>query len=493
MDLLRVDFTNDNNESINSLSGSILFLEPNTLYEVQLSLSDPDGTSSFQVSEIRTRAVPSLPTSGRTFYVAPGSGGGNGSQASPFRGIETAQNLAQAGDIFILTNGTYGSGNRVLFDKSGAENNYIVWKAQNRGSASFPGGLRVQGDHLWFEGISVSNTDNALLTYSAPEDVVVTRCTFTNNHYSVRLNHGGSGWYITDNIIVGDTLPSSGSLSGEGVELEHSSNHVVAFNSISNVADAVSYPGRNVDIYNNDMFDLSDDGIEFDYGYANNRAWQNRIHNAYHNGVSFQPLHSAPVYVLRNQIIGNAESPVKFRTTDRFVMLHNTFVKHGQMISSNQHHLLRGIVKNNLWIQLSAGRMLRFDTGSDWRTLLDYNGYDWEGTHPFRYLGTDYFSLGTFASGSGLENSGVEIDRSVCFPTLSVPGEPPTSVPAQHLVPTSGCTAVNAGDRIPNINQNYQGSGPDMGAYERGAELPTYGPRTTSSSTPNAPRNLRIN
>ncbi len=109
---------------------------------------------------------------------------------------------------------------------------------------------------------------------------------------------------ITDNVIQGDIINfTSGVFGGEGIELEHSNGHVVAYNRISNTADGVSYPGKNCDIFRNEIFNVSDDGIEFDYGYANNRAWENRITTANNNGISFQPMYSAPEYVIRNQVI----------------------------------------------------------------------------------------------------------------------------------------------------------------------------------------------
>jgi hypothetical protein len=56
------------------------------------------------------------------------------------------------------------------------------------------------------------------------------------------------------------------------------------------------------------------------------RIWGNRIHNAVHNGISFQPQNGGPWYIIRNQIVLNKEAAFKFRTTDRFVLLHNTIV-----------------------------------------------------------------------------------------------------------------------------------------------------------------------
>ncbi len=66
--------------------------------------------------------------------------------------------------------------------------------------------------------------------------------------------------------VAGDNDPVTGGISGEGIELNHSSGHVVAYNSITRTADGVSYPDRNCDIYGNDIFDVSDDGLGFVIG-----------------------------------------------------------------------------------------------------------------------------------------------------------------------------------------------------------------------------------
>jgi len=36
---------------------------------------------------------------------------------------------------------------------------------------------------------------------------------------------------------------------------------------------------------------------------------------------------------------------------------------------------------------------------------------------------------------------------------------------------------VDAGTRLPNINDDHLGAAPDLGAYELGAPVPHYGPR----------------
>ncbi len=84
----------------------------------------------------------------------------------------------------------------------------------------------------------------------------------------------------------------SDSFDGEGLELNSTSGHTVAHNSITNVADGISYLLRNVDMFGNDIFDTSDDG-KGDFGYGNVRMWGNRIHNAVHNGIIGGPSSTA--------------------------------------------------------------------------------------------------------------------------------------------------------------------------------------------------------
>jgi hypothetical protein len=42
----------------------------------------------------------------------------------------------------------------------------------------------------------------------------------------------------------------------------------------------------------------------------------------------------------------------------------------------------------------------------------------------------------------------------------------------------AGSKAVDSGIRLPNINDDFTGKSPDLGAYELGRLAPLYGPRT---------------
>jgi hypothetical protein len=488
--LVRVDY-----DGSNMLAGSILFLDPDTAYEIRLTLSDPDGGADQQGVVVFTRPVPAMPAAGRTFHVVPGSGGGTGSAANPFRGIAAAETIARPGDTFLVHAGSYGG--RINFTKPGTAAAYIVWKAAGDGEALFAG-IDVYASYVWLDGLTVRDQPYALMSKNAPTAVVISRCSFFNNHYSIYLQRGGSYWYIADNTIVGDTPYLTESFDGEGIELNgysvESFGHTVAHNRISNTADGISNGTYNIEVYGNDIFDTSDDGFEGDPGGANIRVWGNRIHNAAHNGISFQPQTGSPWYIIRNQLVGFMEAPFKFRTTDRSVIVHNTFVMWSTMFCCSDTHLLRSIVKNNLWVSVAGGRIWDFGSSvKDWRTDFDSDGFDWgTSTTPFRYGGVLYSSLAAFAAASGLEIRGRQISRATCFATFNVPGPAPVPIPAQLMTLNPGCAAVDAGVVLPNINDGFAGSAPDLGAFELGLPSPTYGPRSGIKPPPTAPSGFRI-
>jgi hypothetical protein len=186
------------------------------------------------------------------------------------------------------------------------------------------------------------------------------------------------------------------------------------------------------------------------------------------------------------------EAPFKFRTTDRSVIAHNTIVMWNAMICCSGAHLLRSIVKNNLWVSVSGGQIWDFGSAvKDWRSDFNNDGFDWgASTAPFRYGGLTYSSLAGFAAASGLETNGRQFSRASCFATFNVPGPAPVPIPAQDLTLKAGCSVVDAGVALPNINDGFIGTAPDLGAHELGQPLPAYGPRV--SLVPRAPTNLTI-
>ncbi len=484
--LFRVDYgwwyhTDKAERPSNMFAGSILFLKTATTYDVRLALSDQDGGESSKTLAVATRADPALPKEGRSFHVVPGSGGGSGAGNDPFKGLASAQQAAKPGDTLLLHKGDYGS---FVFEKPGDPQRHMVWKAAGDGAATF-NAVRVAASHVWLEGLSFKRDQepNGLRAGDRVSDVVIRRNQFDGFHYSITLRPDSRYWHITDNVIVGDNDPTKSELSGEGVELNHSSGHVVAYNRISRTADGVSYPERNCDIYGNDIFDISDDSLEPDYGFANVRMWGNRIWNYHNHALSFQPMKCGPWYFIRNQVVGRG-TIFKFRVQDRFVLVNNTFVNDG-MIGNRMHHILSSFSRNNLYISMDGSQpvWVAYDCNEPqyclpnnytptWMTDVDYDGFDW-GTSKtaFRWQNNKLFpDLASFSEAFGIERHGVRVKKEEIFESKPSPGP-------IHLTLKAGSAAVDAGVAVPNLSEVFREKAPDLGAYELGMRLPHYGPR----------------
>ena len=498
LSLFRVDYNGwyaekKADRAYNMFAGSVMFLEPGSAYEVKLDVADPDGGDTQETVAIATRAIPGVPEGGRTFHVMPGANGGEGSKEKPFGNMAVAQSAAKPGDVFLLHRGVYG---KAEFTVAGEPGRYIVWKAAGDGDAVFSG-AQVGASHVWLEGLTFhSDGGGNGVKGQNVEDVVVSRCQFTGFHYSILLSNNSRAWYIADNTMVGDNDPAQSQLSGEGVELNHSSDHDVCYNRISCTADGISYAHRNCDIYGNDIFDQSDDGLELDYGYANNRAWGNRITNPHNSGFSFQPMYCGPWYVIRNQIICQGYL-FKFRVQDRFVLANNTFVAWG-FFDKRMHHILSALTRNNLFISAGtregaknpvwvtvptkpgtkeAMSALPDRYEPDWRTDVDYDGFDWaESKDAFRWNGAKFADVPSFSAAVGIEKHGVRVKKEDIFERFNLPAERGRAE-VQDLTLKPGSNAIDAGAPLPNVSEDFAGKAPDLGAHESGKPVAHYGPR----------------
>lgn len=521
MPLMRVDYfgwydKRTATSPFNMLAGSILFLRPGVAYDVRLTLSDPDGAASTeQIRRIRTKPWPAFAGPSRMLHVVPfdrSGSSGDGSESRPFRGMTHALAAAKPGDLFLLHAGDYGEASVEISGEASAgeqaidRTRYIGFKAAGDGPARFHR-LEVRGSHLWFDGLTFERTSNpnGLKAGGACENVVVQRCTFRDFHRSILLSAGCTGWHIANNDIVGDTVKG---ISGEGVELNHSSDHTVCYNRITRSADGISYPHANCDLFGNDIFDMSDDAIEPDYGYANVRIWGNRLHG--HAGVTFQPMYCGPWYLVRNHVITTGNS-LKLRVQDRFVMVNNTFAAWTANVP-HAHGLLTAFCRNNLWLQLGGSGLLwqirvpdaeRYRTYNskyvlydspvaNWKTDVDYDGFlvgaaapyaNAKPPVPWSWIDQRYSDLRSLSADLGIEAHGRVLDRAKDFAAFSVTAETPgRDTPLIEIAPSG--RAADAGVALPNLAEEFAGKSPDLGAFEAGARRPHFGPRDDPGVVP---------
>jgi len=462
----------------NMLAGSILFLKPGVEYEVQLDLSDPDGGTGRKYFLIRTRPWPVRPKGGKTHHIRDS------------RQIAEVQKAANPGDTIMLHRGSYGT---LVIDKPGKPGRRILWTAAEDGVVFDL--MRVRADHVWIDGMNLvraTKTRHGLCDLVGARDVVVTRNSFKKFPYSISLARASRDWHIMDNTIVGDRIPGRkapegrGAYSGEGIELAHSEGHTVCYNSITHVADGISYSDRNCDIFGNNIFDVTDDAIEPDYGYSNVRIWGNRMANSGNFHISFQPMFCGPWYIIRNLAVGRGY-PFKFNgPVDRFLLANNTFICPKGII--NSQILLNAISRNNLFIKgLESGPLLNAKPWTQrsigvymppnnfkptWKTDVDYDGFDWGSVNKSGIIyweNKSYENMVRFAWSVGIEKHAIRVFKENIFTQSDLR---PMRLPLRK-----GCAAIDAGVVLHNINDNFKGKAPDLGAYEFGHAEPHYGPR----------------
>ena len=461
------------------VAGSMFFLEENARFEVQVLLADRDGGYAQYETVVQTRAYPAIPAGAEALYVTPGGGGGSGSASDPYRGIAAAEAAASPGSLFLLGPGNYGN---ITFRASGSEGQPVRWAAQDRDARPNFSQVTVVASDVSLFGFDVRNPGGGspgVRSGEGSERVGIRYFDVRGYGYSVALHRSSWDWTIVDSVLVGINDPGVSDFSGEGVEFNHSSGHVVAYNSISRSADGVSYPHRHCDVYNNDIFDTSDDGIEADFGYANNRFWANYVHNTRAAGISFQPQFSGPWYFLYNQVSMSGEGHVfKYNgKVDRNVFLNNTFATERGLIARISNPMTSQISRNNLYLT-GGSRVFRvYDWGEnewlpdfdfyevDWRTDLDHDGFfHAPSDSAYVWLGTNYADLDALRANVDIEENGLHLAASD-FVDRSAP----------RIELSEGSQALGAGVRLPNVHP--LAGAPDLGAHERGAAPWFYGPR----------------
>lgn len=468
----------------NRHSGSIFHLQPDTEYEIRLTLTDPDGGSSEKLLRARTRAVPRDPPKPRR------------RPANPTNLADVAAS-ARPGDVILLEPGRYG---KFTVTRDGASRNPIVFRSSG-GSAEFEG-IDLRGRrYVHVEAI----TSNGSIDLLGGEWLVVRRCQ-VRAKYGIIANNppGTNNAYIADNDVSGfetwertrmGAEPPAGfpGNEGEGIQFTGSGN-VVCHNRVRGYRDCISFmedrrAGLQIanDIYNNDIAVGNDDAIEADFAMGNCRIVGNRITNCF-MGLSSQPGLGGPTYFIRNVMYNITNSPFKLsRYSSGDVILHNTTVKVGDGMAAPHRGWSHALIRNNLSIGGTGGGMFGkyhsgpgravYLPGPETNCDLDYDavgshGIPFEGLiRDIRFRSIEEMRAQTQEKHAVLADMDV-FAKDVAFPD---PAIPEWEVPDLRI--RSGSAVEDAGAVLENINDGYRGKAPDIGAYEAGQELPVYGPR----------------
>ena len=455
-------------------AGSVVGLEPDTAYEIKLSLSDPDGGAAEKTLASRTRAEPKAPADLAEIHVRPGP-----------NALRDAQRQAGPGTVLLLHAGTYEACNVI---RNGEPGRPILWRPAGDGEVVLDGGgqtaVGAWGAHdVWFEGLTFRNTPKAINAGNASR-LVVRGCRFLSVDYAFFCTVNDKGevrdFFIADNVMEGPCRwPRSRGIESPRAIQVTGAGHVICHNRIRGFADAIdtmpSVTCAAIDIYRNEIEVMTDDGIELDYSERNVRCFENRLTNCF-QGISLQPVLGGPAYVYRNVMMNVPGSPFKLHSSPSGVLLfHNTVVKKGPPHHVATEERVRNVVsRNNLFVGTEGPYALEasppmvdcdFDydgfSGGPWNLFLKWNGVRYGTAEDVRAKAPVYRHVVALAAGE--------------FPT---PGdESREAATGFEAKLKAGSGAVDVGERLPGFNDGFAGAAPDLGAVESGASLPRYGPR----------------
>lgn len=486
-----------NSTSRNYHAGSVMFLTPHTAYDLQLILSDPNGGSNTSTTTVSTKAIPQPSVTAQLKYVTPGNGGGSGTSANPFQGIQAAISSVQAGDHFILRPGEYEP---FSLTTNGTATQPIVFESETPHTAIFNGnginaGIISLGStntpiqHIIIDGFII--TDGAIGIDAQSTQFLTVRNSLISNVefgiYNRRENGLERDQYITNNYFVGRTTwPQSGIPGDRAIDLR-GNNNVVSYNSIRNFADGISTDGPqyessySMDIHHNDVINMVDDVIEVDGTISNSRIYNNRGFNA-RAGISVAPVYGGPMYILRNELFNLELSALKMnRGPSGIIVVHNTISNLDNAISSSAGWQNTFFRNNVVFASRYCFEEYGLVAGSndDW----DYGAYKstrggMTNTEEFKWDNIRYATVPVLQASGILEANSIQVEFSdfndISLPTSKTISYDPSE---RNFMPVAGSPVINSGDDIEHLNMPYVNDGQaDRGALEFGMPLPEYGP-----------------
>jgi len=456
-------------------AGSVFGLDENTEYDLKLSLHDPDGGDAEQTLKLRTWAEPKLPEGGQRIDVNPGE-------------LEAALKRARPGDILAIRKGVHKGTFRPPDGEPGrpvalvGEQGAVLDGEGKANCIAAPG-----SHHIMLVGLAFRNAKWAL-NFNASSHITIRRCTITDCTYGFVAT--GNAAQIERILIADSTMKgpatwprTKGIEDARAIQLS-GQGHVVCHNRISGYADAIdtfsTYPCAAIDFYRNDISECTDDGIEMDYSEHNTRCFENRLTNVF-QGISLQPIHGGPVYIFRNALYNVALETFKMHNAPSGALLfHNTSVKQGiPLVLWTSQPVTNFVMRNNLFLGTSAN--YAYETTAPMRDCdFDYDGFGGIWKCFLKWNNTRYATLQEARQNSPVYKHAVAVTPERAFASgLQPPTEPKTQFEPNlnDLRLKESSEAVDAGCLLPNVNDGFAGSAPDLGAHELGQPLPHYGPR----------------
>jgi hypothetical protein len=399
----------------------------------------------------------------------------------------------------------------------------------------------MAADHHYFKGLTFRNTYVAFLAgqkdIAGCSGLTVKRCRFEDIDKGIHTHWSGSkNFYIADNVFIGRhepnvlhgwlNLPPRNSpypyekcLSEYAIKIA-GAGHVICYNYVANFHDGIDhatygvpdgyppyahpevYPLEEVlrrdrmfvsnDIYNNFITNMHDNFIEADGAMYNIRVLRNLCISAAAHALSQQTLFGGPAYFIRN-IVYHAPNGIKHaQNPSGLIYYHNTFATKVEASQASNYHFRNNLILG--WMPSEA--IFSVDTFTSY-TSSDYNGFCpdpgaassfvWKSPPPETLkdytesrVERKFVTLAEYSQATDQDKNSILVDYQI-FLNVARPDPDNVSIVYKaedldfRLKPDAA--AVDAGCILPNINDDFTGSAPDLGALEVGQPVPIYGPR----------------
>jgi hypothetical protein len=424
-----------------------------------------------------------------------------------------------AGDGEVIID---GRGNFNLFNVKAADYNYFeditfrntdiaIWA----GTQFIAGSKGLTVKHCKFDQVGMGVFSN----YSGSSNFYIADSTFLGRNDPKHLTGWNGAFWEQFNGVEGQEYPPI-MKSYTAIRL-YGPGHVVAYNYVADFHDGIdtemygmpdgshpidgpAYPTREfwdrrpvaIDIYNNYITNAHDNSIEMDGSMHNIRLMRNVLINSASHPMSTQPSVGGPIYWIRNIVYHAPGGSTRMTAGSPGVMFyHNTVTTETSAGSAANSHW-----RNNL--------MLGQDTAPaifSVNTLTSYSSSDYNGFRPnpnaavsFQWnvgpiappvapgaaaaARPGFASLADYTKATGQDQHSLTLDYDVFVNVPKLDRDPQT---VQRLYEFKnfdfrlkpGAAAIDRGIALPNINDGFSGKAPDLGAFEAGQPMPTYGPR----------------
>ena len=425
-----------------------------------------------------------------------------------------------------------GNGNFALFDVKAADFTYFEGLTfRNTDIAIWAGTQFIVGSqgltvkHSRFEDVGAGVFTN----YSGSRNFYIADNWFIGRDDPDHVIGWSGNFWTPFNGVEGQKFPPV--MASYVAVKVYGPGHVIAYNYVANfhdgidietygnpdgsaAADGPKYPTKefwdrrpvSIDFYNNYMTNFHDNPFETDGGMHNVRVLRNMMINSASHAFCNQPSVGGPTYWIRNIAYHLPGGSTRLTNGSTGVLFYNNTILSETAAAGTSNVQWR----NNLFLgENSAPGIFSVNTFTNY-TSSDYNGFrpnpnaetSFTWTSPPFTMASDFSGMGTpgasanakletrafatladYSKATKQDQHSVLVDYDVFVNVPRLDAQDRLRVQKVYkaedfdfrLKPDSA--AVDRGVALPNVNEDFTGRAPDLGALEVGQPVPHYGPR----------------